>query len=84
MENIRSHFISERYNTKRMAISHSFLKMIKFTGARSVKFDAQRTEMMKAYNLMYNQGQDCKYNIKVKQLHGNITASNNREITMAK
>ena len=84
MDDVRSHFLSESYNTKRMDISQNILKMLKYTEAFSGKFESHCTALVKAYNAMYNQGQDYNDNIKFKHLHDIITMRNNSEVVVEK
>ena len=58
MDNMMSQFLSESYNTKRMAITLNFPKMLKYTGAYSSKFKSNCTTLVKAYNEISKKGQD--------------------------
>ena len=84
MNNIRSHFLSEIYNTKKMAISQNLLKALMYIGALSGKFKSHRTSLVKTYNAMSKQGQDYNDNIKVKHLHDSITVNNNSMVAVEK
>ena len=84
MDDMRSHFLSESYNTKRMDISKNSMKTLKYTGARSGKFESHFASLVKYYNAMSNQGQYYNGNIKVKHLHDSIALSNNSYVDVAK
>ena len=84
MDDMRSHILSESYNTKNMSISQNFLKMLKYTRARSGKFEAHCVSLVKSYNVMSKQGQYYNDNIKVRHLHDSITVSNKSEVAVAK
>ena len=84
MDDMRSHFLSESYNTKRMDISKNSMKTLKYTGARSGKFESHFTSLVKSYNFMSKRGQYYNDNIRVKQLHDSIALSNNRYVAVTK
>ena len=84
MHDINSHFLSDSYNTKRMAISQYILKTLKYTGACSVIFGSHCKALVKTYNDMSKQGQYYNDNIKVKHLHDSITVSDNSKVAVEK
>ena len=47
MDDMRSHFLSESYNIKMIAISQNVLKPLRYTGASSGKFEANYAEILK-------------------------------------
>ena len=84
MDDTRHHFLSESYNTKRMAISQNFLKTLEYTGAHSDNFESHCAALVKYYNTMSKKGTYYNDNIRFKHLYDRITMRNNSEVAVEK